>query len=482
MSSKSVKPYSLSLSMKSINLFRGYASHGLLPRTDIIEATSEVLLPEVREYDYNDEDRHPLVYGSDNGSAWVRACIAEFSNRAFKLPVSSNAATRPEHLNLTSGASYGIMNILLQTTLPHTGYTKQAFIVTPTYFLVNKAFLDAGFTGKITAVEEKGDGLDLAFLEAKLKSCENSSNGESGQKAEESLRIINAQDGKKKIYRYVIYLVPTYSNPTGAIYSRSSRLKLLELARKYDILIISDDVYDLLRLDDDNGSGALIPSPPELRFPHLDRESISAANTFGNTISNCTFSKIIAPGLRTGYQETANAKLATQLASGGANASGGTPCQLNSMIVATMIKNGAVERIVHNFVSVLRERARVLAKSIKLYLPKGTQYSECKGGYFSWCTLPVGYDSSKIVEEVSSEGVLLADGSHFEVSGDRRNWGERSVRLSISYATAAEIEEAVKIWGIACQKHRVLDCEQADIAIGHASSLLKSRRKKQSQL
>ncbi|SCU79727.1 LAME_0B00122g1_1 [Lachancea meyersii CBS 8951] len=438
----------------TINLFKGYASHDLLPRQDIIEATSEVLLPEKREYDDKEEDRHPLVYGSDSGSLWVRACIADFSNKAFKLPTHSTAGTRPEHLNLTSGASYGIMNILLQTTLPHTGYTKQAFIVTPTYFLVNKAFLDAGFTGKITAVEEKGDGLDLAFLEAKLESFENTTSVKDVQEIEESLRMIDAQEGKKKIFKYVIYLVPTYSNPTGAIYSRSCRLKLLELARKYDILIISDDVYDLLRLDNDVISGALSPGPPELRFPHLDRQSISAANMFGNTVSNCTFSKIIAPGLRTGYQETANANLATQLASGGANRSGGTPCQLNSMIVATMIKNGAVERIINDFVSALRERARVLAESIKTYLPEGTQYSECRGGYFSWCTLPVGYDSSKIVEELRLKGVLLADGLHFEVTGDKKNWGERSVRLSISYATAAEIQEAVKRWGQVCERYR----------------------------
>ncbi|CUS24604.1 LAQU0S17e02806g1_1 [Lachancea quebecensis] len=438
--------------MKSINLFKGYVSHDLLPRKHIIKATAEVLLPEVREYDYNDEDRHPLVYGCDNGSAWVRTCIADFSNKVFEIPVGNSAVTRPEYLNLTSGASYGIMNILLQTTLPHTGYTRQAFIVTPTYFLINKAFLDAGFAGKITAVEEKDDGLDFAFLEEKLISFENSTENESQQKIDKSLMIINAQDGKKKVYRYVIYLVPTYSNPTGATYSRESRLKLLELARKYDILIISDDVYDLLRFDY-KCQGLFIPTPPEWRFPHLDRGSISSHNIFGNTISNCTFSKIIAPGLRTGYQETANNNLAKQLASGGANISGGAPCQLNSMIIATMIKNGAVEQIVYNFVSVLRERAEVLARSIELYLPKGTSFSGCKGGYFSWCTLPPEYDCSKIVEEASHKGVLLADGSHFEVAGDKKNWGRKSVRLSISYATASEIEEAIKIWGLICKNH-----------------------------
>lgn len=45
-----------------------------------------------------------------------------------------------ERINLTPGASYGLMNTLQQCTSPGTGYTKQAFIVSPAYFLAAKVF------------------------------------------------------------------------------------------------------------------------------------------------------------------------------------------------------------------------------------------------------------------------------------------------------------------------------------------------------
>ncbi|SCU83694.1 LADA_0C12992g1_1 [Lachancea dasiensis] len=428
--------------MSCIDLLRGYASHDLLPREEIISATSQLLAPVDRDFDDNEEDKHPLVYGTDQGSLWVRKCICNFQNETFNLDHRSRMVTKPEFLNLTTGASYGFMNILLQTTLPHTNYTRQAFIVTPTYFLINDAFLDAGFTGKLTAIEELDDGLDIAFLENRLQFFDSTA---SDYDDSDSLHLINAKNGRKKIYRYVLYLVPTFSNPGGVVYSKDCRMKLLALARTYDMLIISDDVYDLLSFD---GSDT---TPPELRFPHLDRETLPNGNTYGNTVSNCTFSKIVAPGLRTGYQETANENLAGQLSRGGANISGGTPSQLNSMIVGTMISNGSIKQIIQRMVCTLRTRSQILKKSVSLYLPRGSICREIRGGYFTWCTLPEPYDASEICKEAKDRGLLLGDGSLFEVFGDEKGWGKSSVRLCISFANAEEIEKAIKIWGTSCQ-------------------------------
>ncbi|SCV06241.1 LANO_0H25202g1_1 [Lachancea nothofagi CBS 11611] len=431
-----------------INFFAGYASHHILPREEIVKATAELLLPETRYFDNDSNDKHPLVYGSNRGAAWVRDTIADFSNRVFRLPEERKMATRPEFLNLTSGASYGALNILLQTTLPHNNYTRQAFIVTPTYFLINDTFVDAGFAGKTTAVSEIDGNLDLEFLEERMKHFDSINSCDSEDAS--SLKMITNVGGYKKIYRYVIYIVPTYANPTGSVYSEQNRVALLELARKYDMLILSDDVYDLLTYDSKD-EDCSIPKPPQYRFPHLDRETLPEGNEYGNTISNCTFSKIVAPGLRTGYQESVNEKLTFQLSSGGANVSGGTPSQLNSMIIATMIKSGIVDEIIAKLIKIFRERSEVLSQSIEKYLPKGTICPRCIGGYFTWCTLPPGYDSSEIVEIAKLEGLVLADGSLFEVKGDEKNWGKQCVRLCISFATSEEIKEGMRIWGQACK-------------------------------
>ncbi|SCU78243.1 LADA_0A04632g1_1 [Lachancea dasiensis] len=432
-----------------ISFLRGWITHSLLPRDEILKASTELLAPSLREYDDDVDNHHPLVYGVDSGSLWVRESICNLSNQAFRLENDERAKSKPEYINLTSGASYGMLNLLLQTTLPHTGYTRQAFVVSPTYFLINNAFIDAGFRGKITAIREKGDGLDLETLQERLDYFVKA---DEGHNHSEDPYLVNPAIGEpKKLYRFVIYLIPTHSNPSGKTYSLNFRLKLIALARKYDMLIITDDVYDLLNYEQPMGQ---LPCPIP-RFTTLDRASCQGtAQDFGNTIVNTTFSKLIAPGLRFGYQESVNDKLVTQLSKGGANASGGTPSQLNSMIVGTMLRNGDCAKLVKQIRETLRERCQTLYDSIKKFMPLDTQYDLQTGGYFSWCTLPDGYDSKEICERLACESnVLIPDGSRFEVVDNCMEWEKRSVRLSVSYLSSTEIETGVYLWGQMCKRY-----------------------------
>ncbi|KAG0658896.1 hypothetical protein C6P45_002050 [Maudiozyma exigua] len=438
----------------SLNFFKGHPSFRLLPNKEIIRATSELLTPESRDFDAETDNRHPLTYGSDPGALWVRETICSFLNdQVFKFPKDSRMRSSAEYINLDSGASYGILSILLQSTLAHTGYTRQAFIISPTYFLINNCFIDAGFAGKLTAIDEVGyDSIDFETLEKKLQEFESQpSNNDSTDCIE------NPQSHRqKKLYKYVIYLVPTYSNPSGHSYSESTRIKLIQLARKYDMLIIADDVYDILNYDQDISSDPnQLPTPPT-RFVHLDRNTRVEGkdDPFGNTISNATFSKLIAPGLRFGYHETVTACLAWQLSEGGANISGGTPSQLNSMIVGTMLKNGTATKVLRNLISVYKERGQVLYNNVKKYLPPKTDCDVIHGGYFVWITLPEGYDMEEIQKRLSAKyEVILANGSNFEVIGDPKGWGHRSARLSISFMEKEEIETGIKLFGSICKDY-----------------------------
>lgn len=81
------------------------------------------------------------------------------------------------------------------------------------------------------------------------------------------------------------------------------REKLLALARQYDILIISDDVYDFLQWpaeETESASVRLAPIPQ--RIVDLDRSTCDAGG-WGNSVSNGSFSKIVAPGVRVGWTE-----------------------------------------------------------------------------------------------------------------------------------------------------------------------------------
>ncbi|GAV52474.1 hypothetical protein ZYGR_0AG04650 [Zygosaccharomyces rouxii] len=436
-----------------INFFKGHPSFRLLPGKQIAEAAKELLTPDTRDFDDDTRNRHPLTYGSDEGALWVRETICHFNNdEAFRLDPADRARSKPEHLNLNSGASYGVLSILLETTLAHTGYTRQAFVITPTYFLINDCFIDAGFANKTTAIDELGDGkIDLDSLETRLEGLERQHDGLDDSK---DLELINNpwKSTQKKVYRYVLYCIPTFANPSGQTYTLETRRKLIEIARKYDMLILADDVYDMLDYEQDVGKLA----QPVKRFVHLDRETNEDPESFGNTISNATFSKLIAPGLRFGYHESISQKLVFQLSQGGANTSGGTPSQLNSMIVGTMLQNGSAHKVLANLRTAYRQRAIALRQAVNTYLPEGTQMEPVKGGYFGWVTLPLGYDAKEISQRLKSKyGVILADGSNFEVVGDTRNWGQRCVRISISFLETQNIEKGVEIWGQVCKEFAV---------------------------
>ncbi|ODV78868.1 PLP-dependent transferase [Suhomyces tanzawaensis NRRL Y-17324] len=418
-----------------INFFKGHPTRPLLPTKQIAAAYQRVLLDsDYLSYDNDPLNQHPLTYGTDPGNFDVRTAIASWNNRVFNTDKSS-----AQNINLTGGASYGIANILASTTSPEV--TRRAFVVSPTYFLINSTFVDVGLGDKLTAVRETPGAhyeIDLQHLEQQL---ERYSQGlELG--AGEINIVSDPLRPARKLYRFVIYLVPTFSNPGGLTYSVATRQRLLELARRYDMLIISDDVYELL-----DYSGASHPLP---RFNYLDIATLPAHKTFGNTISNATFSKIIAPGLRVGWQETATPLLVEQLAVTGANKSGGTPGQLASLVVKDLLDTGALDTIVRDFNKVYQARGKKILQSLAQHLPQSTVVYGGKGGYFLWVEIQGGsdFDHSRVVKLLQEKhGVVLAGGEHFEVVGDIQNWGKNSVRLSLSYLTEDEIEKGIKTWG-----------------------------------
>lgn len=412
-----------------INFFKGHPTRELLPAKVIAESYKRVLLDSnYLFYDTDPLNQHPLQYGTDPGNLEIRKTVAQWVDRKFGIQGSD-----PDCINLTAGASYGVGNILASVTSPE--ITQRAFIVTPTYFLINSSFLDVGFEGKMTAIEETPNGeytIDVEHLEKALIKY-----SQGLEPVHDDINIkIDPVRGKRKFYRFVMYLVPTFSNPGGLTYSLQTRYKLLELARKYDMLLISDDVYEFLDYTDAKN--------PIARFNQLDKATVTSS--YGNTISNATFSKIIAPGLRVGWQESATPKLVQQLAVTGSNRSGGTPNQLSTFVVADLINSGEIDKIIESFKKVYSERVRVLKESIAKYLPADTKVYGGEGGYFVWVVTP-NANAYETVTELAKHGVVLAGGENFEVSGDTRSWGQHCVRLSISYLTKEEIEKGVKLWG-----------------------------------
>lgn len=425
----------------SINFFKGHPTVSLLPKEELAAAYRKVIVDNVYwDFESDTANRHPLQYGTDPGNLTIRDCVAKWSNGRF-----GRKSYNPELLNLTAGSSYGAANIL--TACTDTEHTKHVFLVSPTYFLINYAFIDAGFEGKMSAVLETPGAeyeIDLDGLEAQLAALDAKYGLEPVEKDEINIVDDPTGRGKRKTYRYAMYLVPSFSNPGGLTYSEKTRRKLLEIARRHDLLLISDDVYDFLAY---NGE------PPVLKINLIDEDTLPAGWKYGNSVSNSSFSKIIAPGLRCGWQETAGAALAEQLATTGANKSGGTPSQLSTFVVQEFIESGTLDKVISNLAKVFKARAEVLLAALKKYLPEKylTVYGG-DGGYFVWVKIDADINLADVLAVLKKEKVVIAEGHHFEVEGDKKGWGAHYARLCVALLTEEQIEEGIKQWGLVLRK------------------------------
>jgi DNA-binding transcriptional MocR family regulator len=263
----------------------GWPSPRLFPAKQLANATASCLNnPEIA--------KSALIYGPDLGYASLRDAVADWLS-SFYLPPSGKIPA--ERIAVTRGASQNLASILQVFSDPNT--TKRIWMVEPTYFLACTIFQDAGFAGQLREVPENEHGIDISFLRTALEKFE----GE-GPEDPKSIRTKPAEQ-YGKIFRHILYLTPTFSNPSPKTYSKSIRQELLALARRYDILLISDDVYDFLMWSAENSQSSvakIAPIPP--RLVDLDRATC-VSDAWGNSISNGSFSKIVAPGVRVGWAE-----------------------------------------------------------------------------------------------------------------------------------------------------------------------------------
>lgn len=269
-----------------INLQRGWPSPSLFAASELLAGANEVLTSKA-------ETAAALIYGPHIGHPTLRESVAGWLSDVYPT------TTVKDRICITSGASANLGNIAMKFLDPL--YTRAIFMIEPTYFLACPIFEDCGFQGKLRGVPENEDGLDIEFLRRALDSTEAAAVESVKARGVPDIPILKTGKTYPKVYKFVIYLVPTFSNPSAKTLSLSLRKELVLLAREYDALVISDDVYDFLIWPEDPAANVDdVGVPP--RLVDIDRQT--AGNTeFGNTLSNGSFSKIIGPGVRVGWAE-----------------------------------------------------------------------------------------------------------------------------------------------------------------------------------
>ncbi|KAJ4337294.1 Valine--pyruvate aminotransferase [Didymella glomerata] len=234
------------------------------------------------------------------------------------------------------------------------------------------------------------------------------------------------------------------------------RKELLQVAREYDALIITDDVYDFLQWPAKVASETETASVKQAHLPRivdLDRyedggAEREGADGFGNAVSNMSFSKISSPGLRCGWCE-GTPKFVSGVAEVGSTHSGGNPSQFSSNILAEAMENGELQRRVYEELQpAYGRRYRSMIKAINdLLVPLGVRLPqtdrEIVGGYFIWLTLPDGMEGGALVERArEDENVVVAQGELFEIPGDSGH-PRTSFKNDIRVCFAWEDEDAL---------------------------------------
>jgi 2-aminoadipate transaminase len=216
----------------------------------------------------------------------------------------------------------------------------------------------------------------------------------------------------------LLYTIPTFQNPTGRTLSKARRRRLVRLARRYDLLLVEDDPYGLIRFEG--------RAPPTLF--ELDGGA--------NVVYSSSFSKIVAPGLRVGYLVLPRGLAAEVEAEAAATYI--TPALLPQATIHEYLSRGLLELNLRKTCAALKARRDALLAALARQLPAAA-WSEPEGGYFLWLELPDGMQTAELQARAASAGISFVPGADFFAGGG----GEAAVRLAYSFASPAEIEEGV---------------------------------------
>lgn len=235
--------------------------------------------------------------------------------------------------------------------------------------------------------------------------------------------------------------------------SLACRMSLVRLARKYDALIISDDVYDFLQWPTSTSQSLTTAILPRLVDIDRTMEPVPGEDGYGNAMSNGSFSKISGPGVRTGWAE-GTPKLAYGLSQCGSSRSGGAPSQLTATIIDSLLRSGDLERhIVTELLPGYKRRYQLMLSAVKQHLvPLGVMVMEDKiegknvfGGYFLWLELPRLVDAEVVsIACQERENLIVAFGKMFEVEGDESIKFPNSLRLCFAWVDEEDLEDGVQ--------------------------------------
>ena len=340
----------------------------------------------------SEEPGGALQYGATEGYNPLREQLATFmANKGVKH-------LSPEGLIVTTGSQQALD--LLGKTLISPG--DKVIVEAPTFLATIQCFRLYGAELVSAPIDEHGvqtDALEQLIAEHKPK---------------------------------FVYLIPTFGNPSGALLSAERRRRVLELAVKYQTLIVEDDPY---------GDLYFSTRPEDLPPPSL----LALSDTVPGSralLAHCgSLSKVLSPGLRIGWMIAppallANATMCKQFS----DAHTSTFAQATA---AQYLKTGRMPATLAHVRKVYAERALTMGQALRQELGDAIEFVQPQGGLFFWARLTGAggrvNDGIELAKRAIEKGVAFVPGTPFFASNPDR----ATLRLSFATVGLEKIAEGV---------------------------------------
>lgn len=227
----------------------------------------------------------------------------------------------------------------------------------------------------------------------------------------------------------LIYVIPTFQNPTGRTWSLERRKLLEALSSKYNVAVVEDNPYGELRFE-----GEYLPS-------------VKSFDTEGNVLCTGSFSKIFCPGFRIGWIAGDKDIIRKYVL-----VKQGTDLQCNTiaqMIIAEYLKRYDIDKHISKIVEVYRKRRDIAMECIERYFPDNIRCTYPQGGLFTWVELPEEISARDILQKCIERKIAFVPGGSFYPVEQKEN----TFRLNYSNMPEDRIIKGLQIIGEVLQAY-----------------------------
>lgn len=326
-----------------------------------------------------------LQYGITEGYVPLREALQQHLEQNF------NTGRPSDQLFIVSGAQQGIE--LACKVLCNEGDT--IICESPSFIGSLNSFRASG--AKLAGVPMEMDGMDIDKLEHTLQT-------------EQNVKMI--------------YVIPSFQNPTGVTTSLEKRKAIYTLAKKYNVMILEDNPYG------------------ELRFNGEDVPTIKSMDEEGLVIYVGSFSKILSAGLRVGFVQAPHEVVEKMVvAKQGEDVH---TAMLPQILAHRFMTQYDYEGHINHIREVYLRKATLMMDKLQEHLGDAVTYTRPDGGLFLWCDLPAHVPMMDYAKTAAAQGVAVVPGNAFLVNEqDPCN----AIRLNFSTPSDEQIVKGVEVLG-----------------------------------